>query len=73
MSDVGANRTAFGDGGVDGAMLEVALSGLTSTTTGRAEGRRDDMVLEVVVVVVMGEVLLTKSIDDGVDESGEGE
>lgn len=54
-------------------MLEVALSGLTSTTTGRAEGRRDDMVLEVVVVVVMGEVLLTKSIDDGVDESGEGE
>lgn len=65
---MGAKRTALGDGGLDGAMLDGALFGVISTTTGRTAGRRDDM-LEVLV----GEVLLTKSIDGDVDESGDGE
>lgn len=56
-SDFGANRTAFGDAGLDGAMLEVgALSGLTSTMTGLMECRRDED-------MVVGGLPLTKGID----------
>lgn len=54
---MGAKRTALGDGGVEGAMLQYTLSGRTSTMTGRSECLlEDDMVSGDV------DLLLTKGI-----------
>lgn len=70
LSDVGANRTALGDGGLDGARFDGALSGVTSTTTGRTVGRRDDMLTVVVVVDIAMSLTKELLIDGEMGESG---
>lgn len=60
----------MGDGGLDGARFDVALSGVTSTTTGRTVGRRDDMLTMVVVVNIVMSLTKLLMIDGEMGESG---
>lgn len=59
-SSLGAKLTRFAEG--EGGEMP-AMSGLTSTTTGLSDWRRDDMLLVLLDDEVVG--LLTKSIVDG--------